>query len=113
MQDNQLHGNLTVTEAMKVAANLKLGSHVNKVEKEEVVSWLSYPIQPQKFWSIEIQWHYSAQLFYPFALNVFVAFLQCSLVSLSVTTANMSVIKQKEIPFDHEVRCLLISRRYV
>ncbi|XP_032666027.1 ATP-binding cassette sub-family G member 1 isoform X2 [Odontomachus brunneus] len=37
MQDNQLHANLTVTEAMKVAANLKLGSHVNKVEKEEVI----------------------------------------------------------------------------
>ena len=37
MQDNQLHGNLTVQEAMKVAANLKLGRHVNKAEKEEVV----------------------------------------------------------------------------
>lgn len=38
MQDNQLHGNLTVAEAMKVAANLKLSSQVNKTEKEEVVS---------------------------------------------------------------------------
>ncbi|CAK9821104.1 ATP-binding cassette sub-family G member 1 [Anthophora plagiata] len=37
MQDNQLHGNLSVAEAMKVAANLKLGSHVSKVEKEEVI----------------------------------------------------------------------------
>lgn len=37
MQDNQLHANLTVAEAMKVAANLKLGSHVNKTEKEEVI----------------------------------------------------------------------------
>lgn len=38
MQDNQLHANLTVAEAMKVAANLKLGSNVSKTEKEEVVS---------------------------------------------------------------------------
>ncbi|XP_011704186.1 PREDICTED: ATP-binding cassette sub-family G member 4 isoform X1 [Wasmannia auropunctata] len=37
MQDNQLHMNLTVAEAMKVAANLKLGSNVNKGEKEEVI----------------------------------------------------------------------------
>lgn len=37
MQDNQLHANLTVAEAMKVAANLKLGTHVSKVEKEEVI----------------------------------------------------------------------------
>lgn len=37
MQDNQLHGNLTVQEAMKVASNLKLGSHVNKDEKEKVI----------------------------------------------------------------------------
>lgn len=40
MQDNQLHANLTVAEAMKVAANLKLGSHVNKIEKEEVVCFI-------------------------------------------------------------------------
>jgi len=38
MQDNQLHGNLTVEEAMKVAAKLKLGSNVSKTDKEEVVS---------------------------------------------------------------------------
>ncbi|XP_014468323.1 PREDICTED: ATP-binding cassette sub-family G member 1-like isoform X2 [Dinoponera quadriceps] len=37
MQDNQLHANLTVTEAMKVAASLKLGSHMDKAEKEEVI----------------------------------------------------------------------------
>lgn len=37
MQDNQLHANLTVAEAMKVASNLKLGSHVGKEEKEEVI----------------------------------------------------------------------------
>ncbi|XP_047360140.1 ATP-binding cassette sub-family G member 1 isoform X3 [Vespa velutina] len=37
MQDNQLHGNLTVVEAMKVAASLKLGKHVPKDEKEEVI----------------------------------------------------------------------------
>ncbi|XP_034187732.1 ATP-binding cassette subfamily G member 4 isoform X1 [Osmia lignaria lignaria] len=37
MQDNQLHANLTVAEAMKVASNLKLGSHVSKEEKEEVI----------------------------------------------------------------------------
>lgn len=38
MQDNQLHGNLTVAEAMKVASNLKLGSNVTEAEKAEVVS---------------------------------------------------------------------------
>ncbi|XP_076629116.1 ATP-binding cassette sub-family G member 4 isoform X2 [Colletes latitarsis] len=37
MQDNQLHANLTVAEAMKVASNLKLGSHSSKAEKEEVI----------------------------------------------------------------------------
>ncbi|KYN17094.1 PREDICTED: ATP-binding cassette sub-family G member 4 isoform X1 [Trachymyrmex cornetzi] len=37
MQDNQLHMNLTVAEAMKVAASLKLGSHVSQGEKEEVI----------------------------------------------------------------------------
>ncbi|XP_015430836.1 PREDICTED: ATP-binding cassette sub-family G member 4 isoform X1 [Dufourea novaeangliae] len=37
MQDNQLHANLTVAEAMKVASNLKLGSHVSKAVKEEVI----------------------------------------------------------------------------
>ncbi|XP_066594324.1 ATP-binding cassette subfamily G member 4 isoform X1 [Prorops nasuta] len=37
MQDNQLHANLTVAEAMRVAANLKLGKHITKAEKEEVI----------------------------------------------------------------------------
>lgn len=38
MQDNQLHGNLTVEESMKVATSLKLSKRVPKEEKEEVVS---------------------------------------------------------------------------
>lgn len=38
MQDNQLHGNLTVEEAMTVATNLKLSSKVSKNEKSVVVS---------------------------------------------------------------------------
>lgn len=38
MQDNQLHANLTVEEAMRVAANLKLGKDMAKDEKQEVVS---------------------------------------------------------------------------
>ncbi|XP_021931823.1 ATP-binding cassette sub-family G member 4 isoform X2 [Zootermopsis nevadensis] len=37
MQDNQLHANLTVEEAMRVASNLKLGKDLNKDEKQEVV----------------------------------------------------------------------------
>lgn len=37
MQDNQLHGNLTVEEAMKVATSLKLSSDLSKKHKEEVV----------------------------------------------------------------------------
>jgi len=37
MQDNQLHANLTVEEAMRVAANLKLGKDIAKDEKQEVV----------------------------------------------------------------------------
>ncbi|XP_014599215.1 PREDICTED: ATP-binding cassette sub-family G member 1 isoform X1 [Polistes canadensis] len=37
MQDNQLHANLTVAEAMKVATNLKLEKHIPKDEKEEVI----------------------------------------------------------------------------
>lgn len=38
MQDNQLHGNLTVEEAMNVATNLKLSTSVPKEEKRVVVS---------------------------------------------------------------------------
>jgi hypothetical protein len=38
MQDNQLHANLTVEEAMNVAANLKLSQKVDKTEKYHVVS---------------------------------------------------------------------------
>lgn len=38
MQDNQLHGNLTVEEAMKVATALKLSSKFPSKHKEEVVS---------------------------------------------------------------------------
>lgn len=38
MQDNQLHANLTVEEAMNVAANLKLSQQVQRGEKMSVVS---------------------------------------------------------------------------
>lgn len=38
MQDNQLHGNLTVEEAMSVATSLKLSTKVDKNEKIVVVS---------------------------------------------------------------------------
>ncbi|XP_044747965.1 ATP-binding cassette sub-family G member 4 isoform X1 [Coccinella septempunctata] len=37
MQDNQLHGNLTVDEAMRVAAKLKIGSKTN-TEKEKIIN---------------------------------------------------------------------------
>ncbi|KAJ2949944.1 hypothetical protein O0L34_g11269 [Tuta absoluta] len=37
MQDNQLHGNLTVEEAMSVATALKLPSTMSKVNKQEVI----------------------------------------------------------------------------
>ncbi|XP_022119565.1 ATP-binding cassette sub-family G member 1 isoform X1 [Pieris rapae] len=37
MQDNQLHGNLTVEEAMKVATSLKLPSTTSREDKEEVI----------------------------------------------------------------------------
>lgn len=40
MQDNQLHGNLTVEEAMTVATNLKLSAKVSKSDKSVVVSSL-------------------------------------------------------------------------
>lgn len=39
MQDNQLHANLTVEEAMNVAANLKLSQQVQRGEKLSVVSF--------------------------------------------------------------------------
>jgi ATP-binding cassette, subfamily G (WHITE), member 1 len=39
MQDNQLHLNLTVEEAMNVATNLKLSQKVNSIEKWNVVSF--------------------------------------------------------------------------
>lgn len=44
MQDNQLHSNLTVEEAMNVAANLKLSQKVQRGEKMSVVSTLSKSI---------------------------------------------------------------------
>lgn len=37
MQDNQLHANLTVDEAMSVAASLKVGDKT-KAQREEIVS---------------------------------------------------------------------------
>lgn len=37
MQDNQLHGNLTVEEAMGVATSLKLPSATTRADKEEVI----------------------------------------------------------------------------
>ncbi|CAH2108004.1 unnamed protein product [Euphydryas editha] len=37
MQDNQLHGNLTVEEAMAVATSLKLPSATTRADKEEVI----------------------------------------------------------------------------
>lgn len=46
MQDNQLHGNLTVMEAMKVSASLKLGASMSQFAKDEVVSDSS--ILPEK-----------------------------------------------------------------
>lgn len=42
MQDNQLHANLTVEEAMNVAANLKLSQKVLRGEKLSVVSDYTY-----------------------------------------------------------------------
>ena len=37
MQDNQLHANLTVEEAMSVATNLKLEKTMSKTDKDDVV----------------------------------------------------------------------------
>lgn len=42
MQDNQLHANLSVEEAMHVASSLKLGSDISKDSKYQVVSHISY-----------------------------------------------------------------------
>lgn len=42
MQDNQLHGNLNVEEAMNVATALKLGKDLSKVDKQEVVRTNSF-----------------------------------------------------------------------
>lgn len=39
MQDNQLHANLTVEEAMNVAVSLKLSQSVSKPEKLVVVRY--------------------------------------------------------------------------
>lgn len=38
MQDNQLHSNLTVQEAMTVATNLKLSRKFTKAQKNSMVS---------------------------------------------------------------------------
>lgn len=38
MQDNQLHANLSVEEAMHVASSLKLASDISKDSKYQVVS---------------------------------------------------------------------------
>lgn len=40
MQDNQLHSNLTVEEAMAVATSLKLPSTMAKATKVEAVSYI-------------------------------------------------------------------------
>lgn len=44
MQDNQLHGNLTVEEAMSVATSLKLPTATTKADKDEVVSIILNPV---------------------------------------------------------------------
>lgn len=41
MQDNQLHANLTVDEAMNVAAKLKIGEK-KRCDREEIVSLITY-----------------------------------------------------------------------
>lgn len=45
MQDNQLHGNLTVEEAMTVATNLKLSAKVPKDDKNVVVSIINMELK--------------------------------------------------------------------
>jgi ABC-type multidrug transport system, ATPase component len=42
MQDNQLHANLTVEEAMNVATALKLGKDLTKAARKDVVRTLFY-----------------------------------------------------------------------
>lgn len=56
MQDNQLHMNLTVAEAMKVAANLKLGSHINQAEKDEVVSPILLSFASDRLFKVHNGW---------------------------------------------------------
>lgn len=41
MQDNQLHGNLSVQEAMTVATNLKLSKKFTKPEKNSMVNYVN------------------------------------------------------------------------
>lgn len=45
MQDNQLHANLSVEEAMHVATSLKLGSDISKDSKYQVVSYCNVIIK--------------------------------------------------------------------
>lgn len=52
MQDNQLHSNLTVEEAMNVAANLKLNQKVQRSEKNNVVSILFL------IYSLKFSWNF-------------------------------------------------------
>ena len=49
MQDNQLHGNLTVEEAMAVATALKLPSATTSADKEEVVSVIDERMKENTF----------------------------------------------------------------
>lgn len=53
MQDNQLHGNLTVEEAMTVATNLKLSTKVDKNGKIDVVSRFGFFISIQIWFPVE------------------------------------------------------------
>lgn len=54
MQDNQLHGNLTVEEAMTVAANLKLSAKVSKSDKNVVVSMRNSETKTGSFMSYNV-----------------------------------------------------------